>query len=188
MCPGRWRISSGKKGGGRKLTPEEKALWELVTRHADPLRQALEDEEPQEIPIRKPTARSYKSRQAVPIVKDSKMPELAPGSYAGVDGSTAEKFRRGDYPIDATLDLHGMSRQKAHRALEDFLLRQYGRGARCLLVITGKGTGKGTGVLRESLPGWLTHPDLRPMVLAVDGARPKHGGGGAYYILLKRKR
>ncbi|MBY0407454.1 MAG: Smr/MutS family protein, partial [Rickettsiales bacterium] len=44
------------------------------------------------------------------------------------------------------------------------------------------------GVLREMLPQWLTEPGLRPLVLAYDTAKPQHGGSGAYYILLRRKR
>ena len=69
-----------------------------------------------------------------------------------------------------------------------------------MLVITGKGSrsrgagaplsfGEGAmGVLREALPGWINRPALRPLVLAFCAARPKHGGDGAFYVLLKRRR
>ena len=108
---------------------------------------------------------------------------LALGAYAGIDRSTAEKFRKGKYPLDATLDLHGMSRQQAHMALSGFVQGHYAMGSRCLLVVTGKGS-----VLRELLPGWLDEPGLRAVVLALVVAARQHGGSGAYSILLRRKR
>jgi DNA-nicking Smr family endonuclease len=120
-------------------------------------------------------------------------PGLACGGYAGIDRATAERFRKGDYPIDATLDLHGMSREKAHMMLVTFLTRHFESGARCLLVITGKGkktadSHSPVGILRELLPRWLAEPGLKSMILALDVARPKHGGSGAYYLLLRRRR
>jgi DNA-nicking Smr family endonuclease len=105
------------------------------------------------------------------------------GAYAGIDRNTADRFRKGKYPLDASLDLHGMSREQAHMALSQFVYAHHELGARCLLVITGKGT-----VLRELLPNWLDEPRLRPFVLALDEAKQQHGGSGAYYVLLRRKR
>lgn len=116
------------------------------------------------------------------------LPTLKQGQYAGIDRNTAERFRKGNYTIDATLDLHGLSREQAHMALSGFIRAYYSQGARCLLVITGKGYRDGTGVLKELLPHWLDEPGLRPYVLALDTASGKHGGSGAYYILLKRRR
>jgi DNA-nicking Smr family endonuclease len=58
-----------------------------------------------------------------------------------------------------------------------------------LLIVTGKGArGGGEGVLRQALPRWLNMPDLRERVLAFASAHPRHGGAGAFYILLKRRR
>jgi DNA-nicking Smr family endonuclease len=96
-------------------------------------------------------------------------------------------------PIDATLDLHGYKRDNAHQSLLHFIDDHYRQGSRCLLVVTGKGIKSSSlqpsvGILRESLPVWLADTRLRPMVLAYDVAKPKHGGSGAFYILLRRKR
>lgn len=104
-----------------------------------------------------------------------------------MDRGSAERLRKGSYPIDARLDLHGMSAQRAHAALEAFVSAQFERGSRCLLVITGKGKESG-GVLRRSLAGWLEAPALRPMILSLETAQPKHGGNGASYVLLRRRR
>ncbi len=118
------------------------------------------------------------------------LPALAPGTIAGVDRATAERLRRGGLVIDGRLDLHGLTQDEAHAALERFLGGSAARGRRCVLVITGKGLGDGfgRGVLRQAVPRWLNEPPNRARILAVMPAQPKHGGAGALYVLLKRKR
>jgi DNA-nicking Smr family endonuclease len=92
-------------------------------------------------------------------------------------------------PIEARIDLHGMTQSEAHRVLTGFITGQQAAGRRCVLVITGKGRGKqGAGILRESVPRWLNEGPLRERVLAFDYARPQDGGEGALYVLLRRKR
>ena len=54
-------------------------------------------------------------------------------------------------------------------------------------MITGKGLAGG-GILREQVPRWLNQQPNRARVLAFDYARPQHGGEGALYVLLKRRR
>jgi DNA-nicking Smr family endonuclease len=81
-----------------------------------------------------------------------------------------------------------MTREVAYQALVEFLQRHYARQSRCLLIITGKGSAETGGVLRAALPRWLDEPGIKSLILALDVARPKHGGSGAYYVLLRRKR
>ncbi|NNE82945.1 MAG: hypothetical protein HKN28_03145, partial [Alphaproteobacteria bacterium] len=58
-----------------------------------------------------------------------------------------------------------------------------------VLVITGKGSVReGGGILRRRLPDWLNQSICRPHVLAFATARPEHGGSGAFYVLLRRRR
>jgi len=59
-------------------------------------------------------------------------------------------------------------------------------GKRCILVITGKGL-HGQGIIREQLPKWLSISDLKDYILAINQAKPTHGGSGAFYILLRKK-
>ena len=115
---------------------------------------------------------------------------------AGLDRRTADRLRRGEREPDARLDLHGMTAERAHRACLRFLSDALGRGARVVLVITGKG-GKGgsddimrspRGILRESLPKWLRSSPLGHSIVGIYEASPKHGGAGAFYIYLKRRR
>ena len=186
-----------RRFGRRILTDEEKRLWELVAQTAQPLHPGEREIYTPPQPEHKPAPIRLMPRDytpAHPLMTRGEAP-LASGAYAGIDRNTAERFRKGEYPFDGTLDLHGMTREKAHRALGSFLHSHYERGSRCLLVITGKGQksldrkdmqpGPGHGILREMLPVWLSEPGLRAMVLALDVARQKHGGSGAYYIRLR---
>ena len=85
------------------------------------------------------------------------------------------------------MDLHGMTQDQAHRALNAFLQASQDAGRRTVLVITGKGAG-GEGVLRAAVPRWLNEGAARGMVHAFSHAAPKDGGEGALYIMLKRRK
>lgn len=115
--------------------------------------------------------------------------------FGQMDRRSHDKLRRGRFVIDSRLDLHGMTQYQAHTALRAFVLDNHRRGRRKLLVITGKGGGgladplaRPTGVLRGKLKHWLAEPELRPLILGLEPARPEHGGAGAFYLLLRRVR
>lgn len=121
------------------------------------------------------------------------LPTLHPGAAPGVDRNTAASLRKGEMPIEATLDLHGFTQGEAHSALIALIARSRASGHRCVLVVTGKGgkagaDGRTTGVLRANVPRWLNELPLRAHVLAFANARPRHGGEGALYVLLRRAR
>jgi DNA-nicking Smr family endonuclease len=96
------------------------------------------------------------------------------------------KLRRGSYPIDARIDLHGMTQAEAHTRLTNFLAGAQARGNRCVLIITGRGLRHG-GTLREMTPRWLETEPTRGIVLSFAQARLHHGGEGALYVLLRRR-
>tara|TARA_B100001123_G_scaffold294281_1_gene328075 strand:+ start:424 stop:933 length:510 start_codon:yes stop_codon:yes gene_type:complete len=110
---------------------------------------------------------------------------LIPGEYANIDTARKRRVRRGHHPIDAGIDLHGLNAEEAYVFFKEFIHAQSKQGARMVLVITGKGKYQ-EGRLRNLLPRWVNEPDLRPWVLSIDQARPQHGGGGAFYLLLKQ--
>jgi DNA-nicking Smr family endonuclease len=121
------------------------------------------------------------------------LPELAPDAAPGLDRRSAERLKRGQLPIEARLDLHGLTQEEAHSALLGFLASAEARGLRCVLVITGKGFRKlgetgGLGILKSAVPRWLNEAPNRARVLAFSAAQPQHGGGGALYVLLRRRR
>ena len=98
------------------------------------------------------------------------------------------RLRRGALPIDARLDLHGMSVQQARSQLELFLRTMRSRGERCVLVIHGKGehSPQGTGALRGEISAWLSQSAASEHVAAFATARGADGGEGAVYVLLRR--
>jgi DNA-nicking Smr family endonuclease len=120
-------------------------------------------------------------------VKTAGPPELGHGRATGIDRRSSERLHRGRLPIEGRLDLHGMTQAAAAERLAAFIERSEAAGKRCLLVITGKGLASG-GILRDQVPRWLNLPPNRGRVLAFDYARPQHGGSGALYVLLKRRR
>lgn len=115
------------------------------------------------------------------------LPELEHGAIIGVDKRTAERMKHGDMVIDGRIDLHGMTQDAAHASLLAFIARAFDGGRRCVLVITGKGR-EGGGILRSQVPRWLNQTPLRERILSFSYAKPQHGGDGALYVLVKRRR
>ena len=118
------------------------------------------------------------------ISKQTNPVDLRQGERAGIDGRTQKRLFRGDVLLDRRIDLHGLTAANAESQLKQFMEKAVYEGCRCVLVITGKGAG----VLQRHVPNWLKQPPLSPYVLALAEARPKDGGGGALYVLLRRKR
>ena len=103
---------------------------------------------------------------------------------AGLQKKHVRRLRRGQIPIDAETDLHGMRIREALVALAEFLAECRAEGARCVRVIHGKGLGSrgGQAVLKWEVDRWLRmHGD----VMAFCTAQPRDGGTGALYVLLK---
>ena len=114
---------------------------------------------------------------------------LTAGTAADLDRRTMDRLRKGRMRPEARIDLHGRSASAAHTALNVFIAGSYSAGKRCVLVITGKGSMKeGGGIIRREFPAWLNAPENRARVLGFAQAQPSDGGGGAFYVLLKRKR
>jgi DNA-nicking Smr family endonuclease len=161
----------------RRLSPEERRLWSRVARTVKPARGKsieIEADEP-EAPGR--------GVMAVAPVADAK-PKAPKRVSPPNDLSGQRRVRRGQHEIDARLDLHGHTQDSAHQELVEFLLRQAGQGARCVLVITGKGR-MGVGILRSRLFDWIADPELRPFIAGYAEAHPRHGGAGATYVFLR---
>lgn len=216
-----WSMSQKKPNKRRRtITEDEKTLWEVFTRDVKPLRHRrgkggdavfspdddapggdtamplpdnlsdnLEKSEQNRAARNLPSARNA---DRGPQIKKRALGELQPGVTDGIDRSTANKFQKGKMLIDGRIDLHGMTQEVAHNALNAFIEDSWRAGKRCVLVITGKGSradeyGR-TGLLRERTPQWLSAPRLRNRILAINQAQIQHGGAGAFYVLLKRRR
>lgn len=145
-------------------------------------------------PVRKRPASGTRPPPAEPV------PAPAAAAGTGLDRRTAERLRRGKLPIDARLDLHGLTQAEAHGRLRRFIEDSHHRGRRCVLVITGKGRrgdeaagggfmpDRSRGVLRRQVPLWLRGAGLSDKVVDLVPARPEHGGDGALYVYLRRLR
>jgi len=106
-------------------------------------------------------------------------------SGQGVQHGVMRKLRRGQYAVEAEIDLHGMRVLEARAALAGFLRDCRRSRMRCVRVIHGKGYGSHgkPPVLKGMVNGWLRR---RAEVLAFVSALPVHGGTGAIYVLLKK--
>ncbi|MBM3531814.1 MAG: DNA mismatch repair protein MutS [Alphaproteobacteria bacterium] len=182
----------------RKPTPEERALWAKAMVDAKPLRRRGRKPDPSVPEESEPPKTPTKARKAgcVPAPPPPAPPPAPPAKTPvevgarlapGIDKRTAERFRKGQREIEGRLDLHGMTQDAAWRRLVSTIERAHRDGKRALLVITGKGS-TGGGVLRATVPRWLTETPLKPLVLAHAPAQPKDGGSGALYVLLRRRR
>jgi DNA-nicking Smr family endonuclease len=182
----------------RQLSDEEQALWSGFARSITPLRHARTSgkaEASDTGPAAKPAnaARSSKPAKAPevgPQPQPVKTPPLAP-----LGRRLRQRVARGREPIDARIDLHGMTQMRAHAALLAFLQRNQADGARMVLVVTGKGSDRGErdpaaprGVLKRQVPLWLSLPEFRSMIVGFEEAHVGHGGQGALYVRLRRPR
>ena len=176
----------------RRLQADDAGLWRRAMRGVAPLPgRGTRPPDPDLQELRR-LARNAGETPAVQAPVPRRLPlatspQLLPplDRFAGVDRATAERLKRGRYPVEARLDLHGMIQAEAHRALTGFIARSRAAGRRCVLVITGHGRMSG-GVLKAAVPRWLAEPGLRPDVLAITPAQPSAGGDGALYVLLRR--
>jgi len=113
---------------------------------------------------------------------------------APVERKTLAALRRGRKDVDSVIDLHGMRQEEAHFALISFLHRAQNTGCSIVLVITGKGGAASggmfeeRGILRRMVPHWLRLAELRSLVIGFEEASPQHGGSGALYVRLRRRR
>jgi len=103
---------------------------------------------------------------------------------AGVRSQVMRRLRRGLYPTEDELDLHGLSQTAARDQLADFIARSRDSGRRCVRIIHGKGYRSGARgpVLKSAVNLWLRrHID----VMAFTSARAIDGGSGAVYVLIR---
>jgi DNA-nicking Smr family endonuclease len=181
---------SDDKPRRRRLSDEDRALWDDVTRSITPLlkRRAPRRASEQAAGTTAPIA---SKRPASPARPASKPQVATPPALQSLPRRLKQQIARGSVEIEARLDLHGRTQSEAHAALLRFLRRAQADGAKTVLVITGKGgadLAKGRGVLRRQVPLWLELPDLRGIVLGFENAHAAHGGAGALYVRLRRGR
>jgi DNA-nicking Smr family endonuclease len=167
----------------RRLSADEAALWRRVVESVTPLHGPL----PEAAPVPAP--------EATPVPKVATRPKVAvpprksvPGTT--LDGSWDKKLARGLVQPDRSLDLHGHNLSTAWALLDRKLGEAVADGARVLLLITGKPPSdkSGRGAIRAAVGDWLAASPYAGDIAAVRNASPRHGGAGALYIVLRRRR
>jgi DNA-nicking Smr family endonuclease len=179
--------------GRRPLTADEEHLWSVVARTVRPLRHGKKP--PTE--ARRGTGVRHGARSAAdaagpaePHVATS--PHRAPRApgLSPILRKEKQSLARGHTAVDGRIDLHGMTQAEAYGALRRLLHRSQAKGAKFVLVITGKGVPNASrserGILRRQVPMWLALPEFRRYVLGFDVAATGHGGEGALYVRLRR--
>jgi DNA-nicking Smr family endonuclease len=183
----------------RQLSDEEQALWAGITRSIKPLKSAKSVAKTSRKTLAAPSVASVPTpsqTRSHPVAPRQTPPAPSP-PLAPLGRRLKQRVARGREPIDARLDLHGMTQQEAHAALLRFLHRAQASGVKTALVVTGKGLRKSSrgaehdagnrpGVLKRQVPLWLALPEFRPFVVGFDDAHVGHGGEGALYVRLRR--
>ena len=176
----------------RNLTPDERDLWRRTVRDVAPMtdrRLDLGDRFDGAPAKGFPSSGAHSPLRQHPGKERPHTPR-AHDLFSAGDPRLDRHAARGRLPIDATFDLHGHNQVSARAALYAFILEARRRGARCVLVITGKGArqvgGRKTGgVLRSRLGDWLNEEAFRQHINRVSAAHQRHGGSGAFYVFLK---
>jgi len=114
--------------------------------------------------------------------------EVMEGCVPGLDPRVLRRLRRGEFTLQADLDLHGCDAATARVLVEEFIVESHARGLRCVRIVHGRGnrSPNGEAVLKPSLPRWLARGPARLIVLAWTAARQADGGAGASYVLLRK--
>lgn len=182
----------------RRLSVQERALWSRVAATVRPMpgkpaiaeAAATPPGQPSVKPPVKPSPR-FIPKVARPAPAPAKpaaaVPPRAPVAVAAatLDGGWDRRLRQGDIRPDRVIDLHGHTLATAHLLLEDAL--HSADGERIILIVTGKGRSDRPGRIKAELAHWLDGTSLRGRIAALRPAHPRHGGGGAFYLILRRR-
>lgn len=192
---------------GRALTPEEKAVWALVARTVKPLSPPRTGEgdqpkagggapapDPTPFPPPPPPKR-IKGRVPAPLAPKPAPPKPRTDTPAPLDGSWDKRIAKGTLAPDFSLDLHGSGLDQAYMRLMHGMVQAKAMGARVVLVVTGKprpvdaaDRGTARGAIRAKIADWLAASEHASDIVAIRGAHRRHGGQGAIYVVLRKRR
>jgi DNA-nicking Smr family endonuclease len=175
----------------RPLGAEERALWEKVVASVRPLHpqrhapSAKPPSPPELLPAAPPVARR------TPVVSKESRARAAPGT--SLDSGWDRRLARGLVHPEIIVDLHGHNLATAYHLLDLKLEQAVAMGARMMLLITGKAPAgewrpANRGAIRAAVGDWMAASRHAGDIAAVRNAHPRHGGAGALYIILRRRR
>lgn len=195
----------------RRLSEDDLAVWNRVANSTNPMHPKRRAADPEPETPKAPALRPEPEPTVIPAFRlgqaarydHSKGHDLGhtleqrlAAQSVRMDRKTFGKMKKGKLRPERKIDLHGMTLSQAHPALARFIIAAHMDGCRLVLVVTGKGKTKSDdgpiptprGVLRNQVPQWLHLAPLGALVLQVTDAHVSHGGSGAYYVYLSRRR
>lgn len=187
---------------GRRLSAEEAEAWAQVARTVAPMQTVPSKLPPAKLdaapakPAAVPRVPAKATRQRVEPPRAVPPPKAATVQRdGGLDSSWDRRLTRGTVMPDYTLDLHGASLDAAYSRLLHGLAQARALDARVVLVVTGKprpvdAADRGTrrGAIRAKIVDWLAASSMASDIAAIRNAHRRHGGSGALYVILKRRR
>ena len=185
---------------GRQLGAEERALWKRVTESVRPITRVkpgapkLAVAKPAVAPVAEPAPPPLPARR-IGRVPPPLPPRLVskPTAPDTLDGGWDRRLRRGLVSPDRAIDLHGHTLATAHASLDAELAHAIAADARLILIVTGRplrerADGTRRGLIRAAIGDWLAGSGHASRIAAVRNAHPRHGGAGALYVVLRRRR
>lgn len=188
---------------GRRIDPDEAALWKRVAATVAPLAKTpapLAQPTPPTVRPPAPQPRNTPVLTATPGNPTPLPPRRRIHGQATLDSHWDRRLRKGLVRPDMSIDLHGHTLASAQELLEVAIGRALLRGARVLLVVAGRlrpgadrmpvmhGDPRPRGAIRASLPDWLAVSPHADQIVALRPAHVSHGGAGAVYVILRRSR
>lgn len=189
---------------GRRLTAEEAHVWAQLARTVTPLEkrrpraEAGKVEAVAEKPVVSPPPpppKKVKGRVPPPLPPAPAPAKPKAESHLQLDGSWEKRIAKGTLAPDFSLDLHGSSLDQAYLRLMHGLTQAKSMGARVVLLVTGKSRpvdamdrGTARGAIRAKIADWLAASEHAHDIVAIRGAHRRHGGQGALYVVLKKRR
>ena len=184
---------------GRPLSADEQALWQNLIKTVKPL-----DRSAAERTLKLPVVKRFRAAEApitaadfggiIPATVPLRAQKPVPVT-AGLDRAWDRKLAKGAVQPDVTVDLHGHTLTTAHNRLDHALELSIAADHRAILLITGKprsaeehSQGSRRGAIRAAVTDWLAASRHAGRIATVRGAHPRHGGNGALYIILRRRR
>ena len=183
----------------RNLSDDEKELWQEFSKTTEPLvhqsesiQKAKPEEKKRVNPVNLINPEEYFADR---VISPSLVKRVPAYPTLNMDFKLHNKLKQGKMRPEAKLDLHGLNLAQAQPILSKFVLNAHSRGLRLILIITGKGKNsedndvipRRKGILKAAVPNWLAMEPLSSKILQTTNAHVKHGGGGAFYIYLRKK-
>ncbi|MCJ2188724.1 Smr/MutS family protein [Novosphingobium beihaiensis] len=189
---------------GRRLTREEADIWAQVARTVVPLHPHRSEPRQQKVPEEPasgrqaappPPKKKPKGRVPPPPAPRPVPPKTKGETQLHLDGSWEKRITKGALVPDFSLDLHGSNLDQAYSRLMHGLTQARAMGARVVLVVTGKprsgesmDRSERRGAIRAKISDWLAASEHASDIVAIRGAHRRHGGQGALYLVLRRRR